>query len=73
MKRATGVSALIERAAIDIDAQAATIMAWRGVKEGHCADILTFDGGPFDTILMMGHGIGMVETVAGLDRFLVKS
>jgi hypothetical protein len=25
---------------------------------------------PFHTILMMGHGIGMVETIAGLHRFL---
>ena len=42
----------------------------RGVKEVICADIFDFHGGSFDTILMMGHGIGIVETIAGLDRFL---
>ena len=59
--------------AIDIDPQAAAIMARRGVKEAHRADVFSFRGGPFDTILVMGHGIGMVETVAGLDRFLAHA
>lgn len=59
--------------AIDISPHAATIMARRGVKDVHCADIYDFHGGPFDTILMMGHGIGMVETIAGLDRFLAHA
>ena len=57
--------------AIDIAPQAAAIMSRRGVKDVHCADIFDFHMGPFDTILMMGHGIGMVETIAGLDRFLM--
>ncbi len=56
--------------AIDISPDAVTVMSERGVVDVRCADIFTFSGGPFDTILMMGHGIGMVETVAGLDTFL---
>jgi SAM-dependent methyltransferase len=56
--------------AIDINPQAVAIAGQRGLKDVHCADIFEFQGGPFDTLLMMGHGIGMVETIAGLDRFL---
>ncbi len=56
--------------AIDLSPQAVDIMRARGVKDPQCADILEFNGGPFDTLLMLGHGIGMVEDLAGLDRFL---
>jgi SAM-dependent methyltransferase len=56
--------------AIDISPEAVEIMAHRGVQDVHCADLLEYHGGPFGTVLMMGHGIGMVETLAGLDRFL---
>jgi len=59
--------------AIDISPQAVAVMTRRGVRDVHCADIYGFHGGPFDTILMMGHGIGMVETIAGLDRFLAHA
>lgn len=56
--------------AIDINQQAVAIMMQRGVKDVQCADIFEFSEGQFDTILMLGHGIGMVATIAGLDRFL---
>lgn len=59
--------------AIDISQQAVQIMTQRGVKDAHCADIFEFSQGQFDTILMLGHGIGMVETIAGLDRFLTHA
>ena len=59
--------------AIDISPYAVNIMKQRGLVDVHCADILEFQGGRFDTLLMMGHGIGMVETIAGLDRFLAHS
>jgi SAM-dependent methyltransferase len=55
---------------IDINPQAVTIMRQRGLKDAHCADIFKFQDGHFDTLLMMGHGIGMVETIAGLEQFL---
>lgn len=58
--------------AIDVDLQAAEILKRRGVKDVHRADIFAFEGGPYDTVLMLGHGIGMVETIAGLDRFLSR-
>lgn len=56
--------------AIDISPQAVAIMTQQGVKDVHCADIFSFNGGPFATVLMLGHGIGMVETIGGLSRFL---
>ena len=58
--------------AIDISPHAVNIMKQRGLMDVHCADIFEFQGGRFDTVLMMGHGIGMVETIAGLDRFLAR-
>jgi SAM-dependent methyltransferase len=55
---------------IDISSHAVEIMKQRGVKDAHCADISEFQGGPYDTILLLGRSIGMVETIVGLDRFL---
>jgi SAM-dependent methyltransferase len=57
--------------ALDISAEAVEVARRRGVQVAVCADILAFEGGPFDTLLMMGHGIGMVETIEGLEGFLV--
>ena len=59
--------------AIDISPHAADVARTRGVVDARCADIMAFDGGPFDTLLMLGHGIGMVETIAGLREFLAKA
>jgi SAM-dependent methyltransferase len=59
--------------AIDVSLQAVEIMVRRGMQDVRCAHLFEYQGGPFDTILMMGHGIGMVETLAGLDRFLAHA
>jgi hypothetical protein len=59
--------------AVDICPKAVKIMRCRGVRDVHCADILTYQGGPFDTLLMLGHGLGITETLAGLDRFLAHA
>jgi SAM-dependent methyltransferase len=56
--------------AIDVSPDAIEIMSKRGVKECQHVDVFEFHGGPFDTLLMMLHGIGMVEDLSGLDRFL---
>ena len=56
--------------AIDIDPHAVEIMERRGVEKTVCRDVFTYNGGPFDSIFLLGHGIGMVGTLAGLDRFL---
>ncbi len=59
--------------AIDISPHAVEIMGQRGVQDVHCADVLQFHGGLFDTLLMLGHGIGMAEDLPGLDRFLTHA
>jgi len=57
--------------AIDISPEACEVMHKRGVKEVHCTDISDFKNEPFDTILILGRSIGMVENMAGLDYFLI--
>lgn len=56
--------------AIDIDPNAVTVIKQRGLEDAQCCDIFGFNAGPFDTLLLLGHGIGMAETIEGLDRFL---
>ena len=56
--------------AIDVAPEAVEIMQRRGVKDARCADLFRFEGGPFETLLLMMNGIGVVGDLAGLDRFL---
>ena len=56
--------------AIDIAPEAVEVMQKRGVKDARCADLFHFREEPFDTLLMMMNGIGVVGDLAGLDRFL---
>jgi SAM-dependent methyltransferase len=56
--------------AIDILPQAIQIMQQKKVKDVRQIDIMALREKEFDTILMLGHGIGVVEDVPGLDRFL---
>jgi SAM-dependent methyltransferase len=59
--------------AIDVSPQAVEIMSRRGVADVRCADVFDFQEGPFDTLLMLGHGIGMVEDLPGLSSFLAAA
>lgn len=59
--------------AIDTSPGAVAVMARRGVQDVQRADIFHYQGGPFDTLLMLGHGVGMVGDLAGLDRFLAHA
>jgi 2-polyprenyl-3-methyl-5-hydroxy-6-metoxy-1,4-benzoquinol methylase len=56
--------------AIDISPQAVEIMSQRGVQDARRVDLFEYTETRFDTLLMMLHGIGMVETLPGLERFL---
>lgn len=56
--------------AIDISPHAVDIMVKRGVKNVQRVDVFEFPHGQFDTLLTMMHGIGLVEDLSGLDRFL---
>lgn len=59
--------------AIDIAPEAVEVMRKRGVRDARCADIFHFREGLFDTLLLMMNGIGVVEDLAGLDRFLADA
>jgi SAM-dependent methyltransferase len=59
--------------AIDISPEAVAVMRRRGVRDARASDIYGFTEGRFDTLLMLGHGIGITETLAGLDRFLLHA
>lgn len=59
--------------AIDIAPEAVEVMQGRGVKDARCADIFQVRDGLFDTLLLMMNGIGVVEDLAGLDRFLADA
>ena len=59
--------------AIDTSEAAIEVMERRGVKNVRRADIFDYQGGPFDAVVMLGHGIGMVEDLPGLDRFLSQA
>ncbi|KPK60211.1 MAG: hypothetical protein AMS21_09590 [Gemmatimonas sp. SG8_38_2] len=59
-----------EVCAVELLPEAAEIMRARGVRNVHAKDILDFTAEPFDTILMMMNGIGILGTLDGLDRFL---
>lgn len=56
--------------AMDVSEEACKIMKQRGVKEVQCASFKDFKAEPFDTLLILGRSISMVETIAGLDDFL---
>jgi SAM-dependent methyltransferase len=56
--------------AIDIDPNAVSIMIDRGVKDARCVDAMKFEDGPFDTLLMLGHGIGITGDIKGFNNFL---
>ena len=56
--------------AIDVVPEAVEIMRRRGVRETRRADLFELEPEAFDTILMLSNGVGLVETLLGLDRFL---
>lgn len=56
--------------AIDVCPEAVVIMRQRGVLDVRQADILLFEDGEFDSVIMMGNGIGVVENIRGLVSFL---
>ena len=56
--------------AIDILPEAVAIMREKGVTDARVADVMTFVDSDFTTVLMLGHGIGLVGDLSGLDSFL---
>ncbi len=58
--------------AIDTSSQAVEVMRRRGVRDIACSSLLDYAGGPFDTVLMLGHGAGIAGTMDGLDQLLLR-
>jgi 2-polyprenyl-3-methyl-5-hydroxy-6-metoxy-1,4-benzoquinol methylase len=56
--------------AIDVVQDCVTVMKRRGVRDAHCADVLEFNGGPFDTLLGVMNGLTIVERLEKLPAFL---
>lgn len=56
--------------ALDISATAVEIMKSRGLKQVVQADIYTYSGEKFDTLLFLMNGIGLTGTLEGFRRFL---
>lgn len=59
--------------ALDISPEAVEIMQARGLGDVRCNDILDFEEAPFDTLLSLGHGLGIVGDLPGLQRFLSQA
>ena len=59
--------------AIDVSIEAVQVMRDWGVVNVYQVDILSFNGREFNTILMMGGGLGMVEDTKGLSRLLKQA
>jgi 2-polyprenyl-3-methyl-5-hydroxy-6-metoxy-1,4-benzoquinol methylase len=55
---------------IDISPEAIEVIRKKGIKNAECVNIYDFRGQKFDTLLMLMHRIGIVENLAGLNRFL---
>lgn len=60
----------LEVLAIDVCPLAIEIMIERGVRCVQAIDVFEFQEGGFDTLLMLMHGVGLVQDLAGLDVFL---
>lgn len=57
--------------AVDVLPDAVQIMRDRGVTDARRADVFAFEGGPYDTILLLMNGSGIARTLNGLDRLLL--
>jgi SAM-dependent methyltransferase len=56
--------------AIDACEDAVAIMREHGVVDARCADIFEFRDTPFDTVLLLGHGVGLAADLTGAERLL---
>lgn len=55
--------------AVDIAPVAVEIMRERGVVDARCEDLYEHRGGPYATLLLAMHGIGVVGSYEGLEAF----
>lgn len=71
----TGIHALylqkqsIETYAIDISELSVEIMNERGVEKAECIDFYELKDQKYDSLLFLMNGIGLIETMAGFEKF----
>jgi SAM-dependent methyltransferase len=56
--------------ALDISPHAVRVMTRHGVSDARCGNVFEIEADPFDTLLMLGHGIGIVERLSELETSL---
>lgn len=56
--------------ALDISPKAVEVMKARGVANAVAADIFSYSGAQYDTLLLLMNGIGLTGNIDGLRRFL---
>ena len=61
----------LEVIALDHSPGAIETCSIRGLNNVVCTDFMGYSGTKFDTILLLMHGIGMAETLVGLEEFLI--
>ena len=62
----------LEVIAIDISKLAVSVMEKRGVNNPRLGDIFEVHEGSFDTILLMMNGVGIAQTLDGLQKMLTQ-
>lgn len=62
-----------EVVAMDVSPEACEVMRKRGIKDVYCTSFSDFKAAPFDTLLILGRSICMVENLKGLAVFLKKA
>ncbi len=63
----------IDVTAIDISEGAVEVMKERGVEKALVQDIFELKGEKFDTLLLLMNGIGLVQNIDGLKKFLLHA
>ena len=63
----------VDVTAIDISEGAVEVMKERGVNKASVQDVFEMKHEKFDTLLLLMNGIGLVQTIDGLKRFLQQS
>lgn len=58
--------------AIDISEKSIEVCKLRGMKNSVCQNLLDFNDGTFDTILLLMNGTGIFETIDRMDDYLKK-
>jgi cyclopropane fatty-acyl-phospholipid synthase-like methyltransferase len=59
--------------AIDVSPNSVEVMQQRGIKNTELVDFYDYQGGSFDTMLLLMNGIGLVQTLDGFEQFFAQA